>query len=78
MEQKEIIAHTSKAARLKWYLENKERVEVLLLDLLRNNELSQRDYEKMIQDSEQTYKEFLKNLRQTPIDENQLQIPFEE
>ena len=46
----------SKGEKLKKYLDTKEHTEVLLLDLLRNWELSQQDYKQMINDSESAYK----------------------
>ena len=66
-----------KGQRLKKYLDSKEQTEILLLDLLRSKELSQKDYERMIQDSESAYRQFLNDLKRPPIDDNQIQIPFE-
>lgn len=57
----------NKWEKLKKYLDTKEHTEILLLDLLRSGELSQRDYQKMIQNSEQAYRQFLKDLREQPL-----------
>jgi len=61
MNEKEPI---SKWEKLKKYLDTKEHTEILLLDLLRNWELSEKDYNKMIIDSEAAYKQFLNDLKQ--------------
>jgi len=53
----------SKWERLKGYLDAKEHTEILLLDLLRNWELSQQDYNQMIRDSEAAYRQFLSDLK---------------
>ena len=53
----------SKWEQLKKYLDTKEHTEILLLDLLRNGELSEQDYNQMIRDSENAYRQFLKDLK---------------
>ena len=53
----------NKWEKLKKYLDTKEHTEILLLDLLRSRELSQKDYEQMIKDSELAYRQFLKDLK---------------
>jgi len=60
----ENIEKQSKWEQLKKYLDTKEHTEILLLDLFRNWELSQQDYNQMIRDSEQAYRQFLKDLKQ--------------
>jgi len=54
----------SKWERLKKYLSEKEAIEVLLLDLLLNKEINQEYYNAMIKESEQSYKQFLSDLKQ--------------
>ena len=53
----------TKWKKLKKYLDTKEHTEILLLDLLRNLELSEKDYNQMIKDSEAAYKQFLIDLK---------------
>lgn len=53
----------SKWERLKEHLRNKERFELLLLDLFRNWEVSQDEYTKMLKDRQAAYMKFLSDLK---------------
>lgn len=59
----ENIEKQSKWEKLSKYLENKEYYEILLLDMLRANELKQEEYQEMIRKSEKAYREFLDNIK---------------
>ena len=74
MKEKE--PQISKWERLKKYLADKERTEVLLLDLLRQWELQQQYYNKLIEESDKAYYRFLSELKKQEKEDNQLEIPF--
>lgn len=63
--------------KLKEYLKQFEHTQCLLLDMLRSKDLSQEEYNKMIEGSQKAYFKFVKDLKTKPIDESQLEIEFE-
>lgn len=68
----------NKWEKLKQYLAQLEHTQCLLLDMLRSNELSKEEYDKMIGDSQKAYYRFIKDLKTKPVDESQLEIDFPE
>ena len=74
MKEKEIPL--SKWEKLKKYLADKEKIEVLLLDLLLNKEIPQEYYRKQLEESEKAYYRFINELKKTPKEDSQQEIPF--
>ena len=58
------------------YVANMDNTRTLLLDLFLSKELSEKDFKKMMDDLQEWYKQFLKDFKKKPINEDQLQIPF--
>lgn len=73
----EKLTTQQKREKLESYLASNEHTRILLLDMLRCKELSQQEYNRMIDDTDKAYKKFLTDLRKPPIDESQIPIPFE-
>lgn len=48
----------NKGAELLKYMQQKQETEIFLLDLLRNKELSRKDYDELITKQEASYKKF--------------------
>ena len=58
------------------YVANMDKTKTLLLDLFLSKELSEKDFKKMMDDLQEWYKQFIKDFKKKPINEDQLEIPF--
>lgn len=63
-EKENIDNMPEKWKKLLRYLNTKEYYEILLLDMLRANEIPQSEYNKIIADSEKSYKQFIADLKE--------------
>jgi len=68
----------NKLEKLSKYLKQKQDIEVLLLDMLRANDISPKEYADIIDKNKKAYKRFLEDLEDNPIEESQAKLDFEE
>lgn len=58
------------------YVANMDNTKTLLLDLFLNKELSEKDFKDMMDGLQEWYKQFFKDFKKKPLNEDQLEIPF--
>lgn len=56
--------------KLRKYLADLQHTQILLLDMFRCQELSNEEYNTMVQDNQKSYMRFLRDIHKKPIDES--------
>lgn len=72
---KEKTTSPEKLERLKQYLSMMEYYQCQLLDMLRAKDISQQEYNELIEHSQDWYRKFLEDIHKQ-VDPNQLELDF--